>query len=113
MITVGDEVLSAKIKDVNTHHACMEMRKLGIVPKKAIILPDNLDDIAQHVAEMSGKYKAVVTMGGIGPTHDDLTMRGVAAGLGVSMAHSPEMEHFMHRSALESQIIGTRNDDTL
>lgn len=36
-------------------------------------------------------------MGGIGPTHDDLTMRGVAAGLGVGMAHSTAMEHFLHK----------------
>lgn len=36
-------------------------------------------------------------MGGIGPTHDDLTMRGVAAGLGVGMEHSTAMEHFLHK----------------
>lgn len=59
MITIGDEVLSAKVVDVNTPFACQEMRKLGISPRKAIILPDNLEEIARNVAEMSQKYKAV------------------------------------------------------
>ena len=61
MITIGDEVLSAKVADVNTPHACQEMRKLGISPRKVIILPDNLEEIARNVAEMSKKYQTVGT----------------------------------------------------
>ncbi len=52
--------------DLNTQHACSEMRKLGIVPKMAVILADNLEDISRSVRVMSENYTAVITMGGIG-----------------------------------------------
>ncbi len=55
-----------QVADLNTQHACGEMRKLGIVPKRAFILADDLQDIAHAVHEMSENYTAVITMGGIG-----------------------------------------------
>jgi hypothetical protein len=55
-----------QVADQNTQYACGEMRKLGIVPKRAVILADDLQDIAQAVREMSQSYTAVITMGGIG-----------------------------------------------
>ncbi|KAK9502878.1 hypothetical protein O3M35_011567 [Rhynocoris fuscipes] len=79
IIVIGDEVLKGQVADSNVSFLAKKLHALGIRLCKVSIIPDNIDIIAQEVAEYSSKYDQVITTGGIGPTHDDVTYEGVSA----------------------------------
>lgn len=82
MLVIGDELLTGKFQDTNSPWVAKRCRELGISLRRIIVLPDILDEIAAAVAEWSTRVDHVFTSGGVGPTHDDLTMEGIALGLG-------------------------------
>jgi len=82
IVIIGNEILSGKVTDTNSPYLCRELRTLGVDVERILTIPDVVDVIASEVRAMSGGYDFVFTSGGIGPTHDDLTMDGVAAAFG-------------------------------
>ncbi|MBI4823865.1 MAG: competence/damage-inducible protein A [Nitrospirae bacterium] len=83
IVIIGDEILSGKIKDTNSYYLAGELRALGVNVKSISVIPDDVDVIAKEVSSTSKKYNYVFTSGGIGPTHDDLTIEGIAKGFGL------------------------------
>lgn len=79
IIVIGDEVLKGQVADSNVHFLAKKLHSLGIKLCKVSIIPDDIEIIAKEVAEFSIKYDQVITSGGIGPTHDDVTYEGVGA----------------------------------
>jgi FAD synthetase len=57
-----------------------------------VVIPDDLDDIAATVPELAARFDLVFTSGGVGPTHDDLTMAGIARGFGTRVVREPVLE---------------------
>src|SRR3954447_8276750 len=92
IILIGDEILSGKVRDENAHYLIGELRTLGVDLRKITIIPDVLDEIAATVADFAGRFDHVFTSGGVGPTHDDLTMEGVARAFGGKVIRHPELE---------------------
>ncbi len=82
IVIIGDEILSGKFADENAVLLIKELRALGVSLQRVAIIPDDIDDIAATVKSFSGRFDHVFTSGGIGPTHDDRTMEGVARGFG-------------------------------
>ena len=82
IVVIGNEILSGKVADSNSHYLCRELRVLGVDVERMITIPDVIEVIASDVKAMSESYDFVFTSGGIGPTHDDLTIDGVAAAFG-------------------------------
>jgi molybdenum cofactor synthesis domain-containing protein len=82
ILVIGNEILSGKVVDTNSPYLCRELRALGVDVERIITIPDAIDVIAEHVRVMSHAFDFVLTSGGIGPTHDDLTVEGVAAAFG-------------------------------
>ncbi|KAG8274132.1 FAD1 flavin adenine dinucleotide synthetase [Homalodisca vitripennis] len=82
IILVGDEILKGQVKDTNSHFMCKRFRAVGTKVLKISVVEDIVDEIAKTVEEFSGRFDIVVTSGGIGPTHDDVTYAGVAAAFG-------------------------------
>ena len=78
LVVVGNEILSGKVQDSNAYFAACELRKIGVALARIATIPDDLDLIAGEVAYCSRNFDFVITSGGVGPTHDDLTMEGVA-----------------------------------
>ncbi len=78
ILIIGNEILSGKVTDTNSPYLCRELRALGVDVERILTIPDEIDLIAREVRVMSETYDHVFTSGGIGPTHDDLTMDGVA-----------------------------------
>lgn len=78
VIIIGNEILSGKVVDLNSPYLCRELRALGVDVERIATIPDDIDVIAREVRAMSDAYDFVFTSGGVGPTHDDLTMDGVA-----------------------------------
>src|SRR5262245_61251092 len=56
------------------------------------MIPDDIADIAEVVPDFAARYDHVFTSGGVGPTHDDVTMAGIARGFGVDVVREPALE---------------------
>lgn len=92
LIVVGNEILSGKVIDSNSAFLARELRKVGATLRRVLVIPDELDEIAAAVREMAPRYDVLFTSGGVGPTHDDVTIEGVALGLGRKVVRHPVME---------------------
>jgi len=79
---VGNEVLSAKVQDENGPFAAARFREIGVRLEAILTLPDDAAIIAQAVARERARVDWLVTSGGVGPTHDDVTLAAVARALG-------------------------------
>lgn len=91
-LIVGNEILSGKIRDENVPYLARELFELGVSLRRVIVCPDEVDVIARDLRALAGEHDAVFTSGGVGPTHDDVTLEGVARGLGRQLVRSPEIE---------------------
>jgi len=78
LLVIGNEILSGKVTDTNSPFLARELRSLGVDLERILTIPDDIELIAREVRAMSEAYDFVFTSGGIGPTHDDLTMDGIA-----------------------------------
>lgn len=85
LILIGDEILSGRTPDANMNHLARRMSDLGIRFKECRVIPDNKQMIVDTVNELRAKYTYVFTTGGIGPTHDDITVESIAAAFGVAV----------------------------
>jgi molybdenum cofactor synthesis domain-containing protein len=92
LLIIGNEVLSGKTQDTNSYFLCRELRSLGVEVKKVSVIPDNVEVIGVEIAALSRAFDLVFTTGGIGPTHDDVTMEGIARGFGARIVRHPELE---------------------
>jgi len=107
IVVIGNEILSGKVVDTNSPYLCRELRGLGVDVARIVVIPDDIDVIAQEVRVQSGAHDWVFTSGGVGPTHDDLTMDGVARAFGlpveVNDAIVARIERAIGHEANESQ----------
>jgi molybdenum cofactor synthesis domain-containing protein len=91
IVLIGNELLSGKVVDANAAYLARQLRELGVDLRRIVVVPDEVDLIAREVAEGHRAYDLVFTSGGVGPTHDDVTMEGVARGLGVKVVRHPAL----------------------
>jgi molybdenum cofactor synthesis domain-containing protein len=96
-IIIGDEILSGKVADVNTAPLVAMLRDLGVELWRVSIIGDRLQDICDEVRHCHDRCDWVITSGGIGPTHDDRTMEGVALAFEVPLVRHPEIEGMLRR----------------
>ncbi|HEY6098981.1 MAG TPA: molybdopterin-binding protein [Anaeromyxobacter sp.] len=82
LVVVGNEVLSAKVQDENGPWAARRLRDLGVRLLAIHTVPDTLEDVAETVGRARSRADWVFTSGGVGPTHDDITVAAVARALG-------------------------------
>jgi molybdenum cofactor synthesis domain-containing protein len=92
IIVIGNEILSGKTRDENSVYLVRELRDLGVDVRKISVVPDELRLISDEVREFSKSYDYVFTTGGVGPTHDDLTMEGIADAFGRRICRDPQLE---------------------
>ena len=108
IIVIGNEILSAKTRDENSPYLTRELRELGVDVRKISVIPDELHLISREVRELSNGYDYVFTTGGVGPTHDDLTMDGIARAFGRRIQRNPELEasvrHFYSPELVEGNL---------
>jgi molybdenum cofactor synthesis domain-containing protein len=92
IVIIGNEILSGKTVDTNSPFLARELRRLGVTLKRIAVIPDELDIIAETVRDFHCKFDLVLTSGGVGPTHDDITIEGIARALGRQVIVHPELE---------------------
>jgi molybdenum cofactor synthesis domain-containing protein len=94
-LVIGDEILSGKVDDANVVVLARALRARGVLLRRVVVVGDDVDTIADEVRELSRKHDWLFTSGGVGPTHDDMTIEGVARAFGVPIVSSPEMESLL------------------
>jgi len=92
ILVIGDEILSGKVEEANIPVLARALRQLGILLRRVVVVMDDVETIAREVALLSREHDWVFTSGGVGPTHDDVTIEAVAKAFGVRVVASPEME---------------------
>jgi molybdenum cofactor synthesis domain-containing protein len=100
LLVIGNEVLSAKVSDENGPFLARRLRELGIRLLAIHTIPDDPTEIAEALGRVHARCSWIFTTGGVGPTHDDVTIEAVALALGRPLARHPELEavfRAMHR----------------
>jgi molybdenum cofactor synthesis domain-containing protein len=97
ILIIGSEVLTGKVVDENSPYLVRELRALGVEVKRITTIPDDVPIIAEEVRAFAHRYELVFTTGGIGPTHDDVTIAGVARALGRMIVRHPVLEAVLRR----------------
>jgi len=82
ILIIGDEILSGRTRDANTHFLAENLTEKGIGLREIRVVSDDHDEIVAAVRALSSRYDHLFTSGGIGPTHDDITAEAVAAAFG-------------------------------
>jgi len=83
IIIIGDEILSGRVQDCNSLFMAGRLRACGVALLRVAVIPDDIAEIAGEVSRFAARFDYVFTSGGIGPTHDDVTIEGVSRALGV------------------------------
>ena len=91
VLVIGDEILSGRTKDRNLGYIAEYLTKIGVDVKEARVVPDVEDEIVAAINALRPRYDYVVTTGGIGPTHDDITADAVARAFGVPIGEDPRV----------------------
>lgn len=91
ILIIGNEILSGKTPDINSIYLSKELRGLGVNVRKILVIPDNEEDIAEETNKDSKRFTWVFSCGGIGPTHDDVTLEGIALGLSRKLFAHPDL----------------------
>jgi molybdopterin-biosynthesis enzyme MoeA-like protein len=90
-LIIGNEVLSGKVEERNLAPLATTLRALGIRLERALIIGDDRARVAGEVRALSASHDVVFTSGGVGPTHDDVTLQAVADGFGVPIEIHPHL----------------------
>ena len=91
IVVIGAEVLSAKVVDENGPFLLRSLRDKGVEVRETRTIGDDVATIARHLRELAATHTYVFTTGGIGPTHDDVTMAGVAAAFDTDVVRDPAL----------------------
>jgi molybdenum cofactor synthesis domain-containing protein len=89
ILVIGDEILSGRTKDRNIGHIAEYLTAIGIDVREVRVVPDVEGEIVAAVNALRARYDHVLTTGGIGPTHDDITADAVAKAFGVAIDFDP------------------------
>ncbi|WP_423141981.1 competence/damage-inducible protein A [Parablastomonas sp. CN1-191] len=96
-LVIGDEILSGRTQDRNVAQIASWLGVQGIRLTEVRIVADDAGAIAKALKALQGAYDYVFTTGGIGPTHDDITVDAIAAALGVPVVIHPEARAILER----------------
>ena len=99
LVVIGNEILSGKVVDTNSPFLARELRALGVDLERILTIPDEVELIAREVRTMSEAYDFVFTSGGIGPTHDDMTMDAIALAFDRKIEMNESMIERMQRAS--------------
>lgn len=91
VLIIGDEILSGRTQDTNLNAIARYIAQYGVDLAEARVVADDEAEIVAAVNHLRGRYDYLITTGGIGPTHDDITADCVAKAFGVPLYEHPEI----------------------
>jgi len=97
MVVIGNEILTGKVIDTNSPFLCRELAFLGVDLRRITTIGDDFEEIGRVARYFSEHFDWVFTSGGVGPTHDDITIPAIAAGFGVRAVPHPQLVEAIRR----------------
>lgn len=97
-LAIGNELLTGKVVEANLAPLAKTLRALGIELRTAEILLDDVPTLAGAIARLSAAHGVVVTSGGVGPTHDDVTIEAVAKAFGRRVVREPTLVELVRQT---------------
>lgn len=91
-LVIGNELLTGKVQDKNVAALARLLFELGISLERVVMCPDEVDVIVSDLDALRRSHDYVFTSGGVGPTHDDVTMAAVSRSFGRPIVRNPEIE---------------------
>lgn len=110
LLTVGDELLAGETENTNASWLARRLGERGATVRRIVVVPDERDAIATTLYTLHAESDAVLVTGGLGPTHDDVTMSAVAQAFDRELAEHPAaVEWFEHETeyAVADLVTGT------
>ena len=95
LVVIGDEILSGRTQDKNIAQLATWLNEQGIRLAEVRVVPDESQRIGEAVNALRAKHDYLFTTGGIGPTHDDITVDAVAEAFGVPVVVHPEARQIL------------------
>ncbi|XP_028130250.1 FAD synthase [Diabrotica virgifera virgifera] len=95
VLVIGDEILKGQTEDTNSRYLSKEIYKSGVQVKKISVIGDIVEDVSREVKEFSNSFDYVITTGGIGPTHDDITFEAVAKAFNEELILDPTLKELV------------------
>jgi molybdopterin-biosynthesis enzyme MoeA-like protein len=97
-LAIGNELLSGKVVEANLAPLAVTLRALGIQLSTAEILLDDVPTLARAIARLSAAHGVLITSGGVGPTHDDVTIEAVAQAFGRKVVREPTLVELVRQT---------------
>ncbi len=97
IVAVGDELLSGRTLDTNSHWLAAQLTELGFRVQRVLVAPDELRALCDSLAAATRGSQLVVVTGGLGPTRDDLTFEALGRLIGSPLAVRPEVLDALER----------------
>ena len=97
LVVIGDEILSGRTQDKNVSQIAAWLNVQGIRLAEVRVVADKTDAIVEAVNILRARNDYLFTTGGIGPTHDDITVDAIAEALGVAVVHHPRALAVLNR----------------
>ena len=108
VVIIGNEILSGRTQDTNLAHIALRLNEWGVQVREARVVPDILEVVVAAVNEARAAFDYVFTTGGIGPTHDDITVDCIAAAFRVPVAVSDEIAAVIRRRPAPPHVMESR-----
>jgi molybdenum cofactor synthesis domain-containing protein len=91
LLIIGNEILKGLTADTNTLTAAKALWKNTVQLNRVVVVSDDQEEIVAEVRRLQEEVDVIITSGGVGPTHDDVTIKSVAAALDRKMVFNDEM----------------------
>lgn len=108
VVVIGNEILSGRTQDTNLRDIATSLGAWGIRVTEARVIPDVEATIVAVVNEVRARHDYVLTTGGIGPTHDDITAESIARAFGVRLVEHPEIGALIRRAKVPPEVMASR-----
>jgi molybdopterin-biosynthesis enzyme MoeA-like protein len=94
-LIIGNEILTGKVAEQNIFVLARELFALGVELKRVVVCSDDIPIIVRDLDALRSEHDIVVTSGGVGPTHDDVTVKAVAKAFHVPVVRAPTYESML------------------
>lgn len=110
IVTVGDELLAGDTVNTNATWLCARLYERGVMVTRVTVVPDDVEEIVSVVRHEHERSDAVIVTGGLGPTHDDITLDAIATALDRPLETNEEAMQWLTREegyAADDLVAGT------
>lgn len=94
-LIIGNEILTGKVAEQNIYVMAKELFGLGVALRRIIVCADEVETIARDLRQLKSEHDFVITSGGVGPTHDDVTIKAVALAFDQRVVRAVPYEHLL------------------